>query len=273
MKIELYTIRTLTNLHVGSGEINFDIVDNQVQRDDLGRPHINSSSLKGALREHFSKNESTNKRATSYIFGPENNENIAQSGAYKFFEASLLTRPVRSNVKPYFNAITVETIEELLEQIEDFSLTVDNAIIENLKTMVDDKPDDGHAFIYEALESVKIEHIAEVTAKPPITGLENLLGSNLVLLHSQDMEKIALPVLARNYLKNGESKNLWYEEVVPKRSRFYCMIGRPNNEDAKDLEELNKFNTSFEVTLSQNVQIGANATIGYGYTKIQKATV
>jgi len=60
MKIELYTIKCLTNLHVGSGDINFNVIDNQVQRDSVTNlPNINSSSLKGAFREHFSKIDET----------------------------------------------------------------------------------------------------------------------------------------------------------------------------------------------------------------------
>ncbi len=35
MKTELYKITTLSNLHVGSGDINFDVIDNQVQRDAI----------------------------------------------------------------------------------------------------------------------------------------------------------------------------------------------------------------------------------------------
>jgi len=54
MNIDLYIIEALTNIHVGSGDINFDIIDNQVQKDAItGYPVIHSSSFKGALREHF----------------------------------------------------------------------------------------------------------------------------------------------------------------------------------------------------------------------------
>ncbi len=52
MKKNIYIIDCLTNMHVGSGETNFNIVDNQVQRDSVTEfPTINSSSLKGALRD------------------------------------------------------------------------------------------------------------------------------------------------------------------------------------------------------------------------------
>jgi len=271
MKTELYTIRTLTNLHVGSGEINFDIIDNQVQRDHLGRPHINSSSLKGALREHFSKSDSVNGRPTSYIFGPKNSDNTAQTGAYKFFEASLLTRPVRSNVKPYFNAITPETIEELQALFEDFDIVIDACIKETLSSMIATKPEEGQAFIYEASTGAKIEHIHNIETKTvDISTVEELLGANIALVHYKDMQKIALPVLARNYLISGESKNLWYEEVVPKQSKFYFVLGKPENEDAKDAQELQKFEKNFSESLDDKVQIGANATIGYGYTQIKR---
>ena len=46
-------IKTKTNLHVGNGAVNYDIVDKTVQRDSISNlPIINSSSLKGALRDY-----------------------------------------------------------------------------------------------------------------------------------------------------------------------------------------------------------------------------
>ncbi|MDE5759515.1 MAG: hypothetical protein K2I11_00795, partial [Bacteroides sp.] len=54
MKTKMYVITTMSNLHVGSGEYNMGVIDNLVQRDVLNNyPNINSSSLKGALREYF----------------------------------------------------------------------------------------------------------------------------------------------------------------------------------------------------------------------------
>lgn len=71
-----------------------------------------------------------------------------------------------------------------------------------------------------------------------------------------------LPVIARNQLKNGESKNLWYEEVVSRASVFVACIMGPNNSElfgALDLEPI--------------IQIGANASVGYGYCKFKKVTL
>ena len=67
-------------------------------------------------------------------------------------------------------------------------------------------------------------------------------------------------MIARNQLENGESKNLWYEQIVPRESVFYCIIGLGDEHSAK-FDEVWKDNL---------VQIGANATIGYGYTQFTK---
>ena len=129
MKANLYTIKTLTNLHVGSGDINFDIIDNQVQKDKC-LPIIHSSSLKGALREHFSKR---GNGFTNFIFGDENDK---KEGAISFFESKLLIRPVRSNTRAYFNATTPDIIKELIETIETFD--IDYKKLDELKSFYDE---------------------------------------------------------------------------------------------------------------------------------------
>ena len=127
MKTELYKITTLSNLHVGAGDINFDVIDNQVQRDSITKlPNINSSSLKGAFREHFSKEGEFQSNMVKYIFGPDNKSNDShQTGAYSFFEAQLLSRPVRSSHKAFFNATSPKVLKSLLETIENFGINFD----------------------------------------------------------------------------------------------------------------------------------------------------
>jgi Uncharacterized protein predicted to be involved in DNA repair (RAMP superfamily) len=66
-----------------------------------------------------------------------------------------------------------------------------------------------------------------------------------------------LPIIARNVLENGESKNLWYEQVIPAETIFYTFIQSPSGVLENELDD-------------KIVQIGANATIGYGYCKFTK---
>jgi CRISPR-associated protein Cmr4 len=53
-KIHSYLIECLSNLHVGSGDANYDVIDKKVQRDPVTNlPCIHSSGIKGAFREYF----------------------------------------------------------------------------------------------------------------------------------------------------------------------------------------------------------------------------
>ena len=73
-----------------------------------------------------------------------------------------------------------------------------------------------------------------------------------------------LPVIPRNHLENGISKNLWYEEIIPRETRFYFIT----------MVEKKCKNEQFEAYLTDNIiQIGANATIGYGYSKISSLSI
>src|SRR3712207_7893454 len=96
-------------MHVGNGDTNFNIIDNEVQRDVItGFPTINPSSLKGSLREFCQNGLSDIEIKT--IFGDEEKG----IGKYKFFGASLLSIPVRSNVRPFFRAICPLIVEEFI---------------------------------------------------------------------------------------------------------------------------------------------------------------
>lgn len=68
-----------------------------------------------------------------------------------------------------------------------------------------------------------------------------------------------LPVIARNQLDNGVSENLWYEEVVPRQAVFVVCIQSPDDQDL--IAELEK---------SVVVQLGGNATVGYGFCKFSQ---
>lgn len=266
MKTSLYTITTLSNLHVGSGDINFDIIDNQVQRDPItSLPNIHSSSLKGAFREHFTQFDANGM--INYIFGPEaSSDENHQTGAYSFFEAKLLTRPVRSNAKYFFNATSPKVIEEFLNACEMFSLALEAQLKTALEHLAKLKP--SRAFIFEDIKSVILEDETADYHPFDTTPLEGFLGKDIALFSDEAFKQLSLPVLARNQLDNGESKNLWYEEVVPKAAKFYFFIAKPENLDAKDkAQKIEGFERRFDK--EEIIQIGANKSIGYGFCKVE----
>lgn len=267
MKTSLYTITALTNLHAGSGDANFDIIDNQVQRDAITNlPNIHSSSLKGAFREHFSQFDANGM--INYIFGPESTSDEShQTGAYSFFEAKLLTRPVRSNAKYFFNATSPSVIKEVLTSCELFKIALPEDLkssLENLSKFNPTKP-----LIFEDIKGAILEDDLAEYKQFDTSKLTNFLGKDLALFSDKALKALPLPVLARNQLDKGESKNLWYEEIVPKETKFYFFIAKPTNKDTKDNEQkIEGFERRFDS--EDIIQIGANKSIGYGFCKVQE---
>ena len=100
MKAIIYKLTCLTNLHVGNGESNFDIIDNAVEKDPVtGLPTINSSGVKGALRQYFMERKIEEKIITD-IFGSEQKKSQgtgSMPGKVKFYQADLLARPARAS--------------------------------------------------------------------------------------------------------------------------------------------------------------------------------
>ncbi len=281
MVINMYKLQNITNMHVGSGGVNYDIIDNQVQKDEITNlPIIHASSLKGALREHFKKR---GNNFIEFIFGSspsdeknEEKENESKKekkdekkqtipGALVFFEAFMLTRPVRSNVKPYFNVTSPFIIKKLINYLEEFSILED--LKKELKSFYEEIKD-VKAVIFENIDDVYLEDYRAEYKQ--ISKIPSIFPENLAVLNNKAFQELSLPVVARNRLENGESKNLWYEEIVPKYSNFIFFIGRDNDEyiSKEDKDKIDKFFRSFEN--EKLYQIGANKTIGFGICKIEK---
>lgn len=262
--IELFKIKAVTNLHVGSGGTNYGIIDNTVQRDPTtGYPIIHSSSLKGALREYCAQND-FNETALDYIFGSNRKEDPGKTspGNYKFFSAHLLSVPVRSNKLPYFNGTSPQVVndfisfcdnsraglhEERKSAMNEFAHLLDGPLVF-----------DGHA--PAMLEGKNGKEGALQTSKLDI--VKSILGENPALFQNPEFDELimGLPVIARNQLENGISQNLWYEEVVPRQTLFY--FGVMHDGEYFDI---------FEKKITQRmVQIGANASVGYGFCEISK---
>ncbi|MCB0385066.1 MAG: hypothetical protein KDD43_06715, partial [Bdellovibrionales bacterium] len=90
-----------------------------------------------------------------------------------------------------------------------------------------------------------------------------ILPAPAAFFHDGDFKEICerLPVIARNQLESGISRNLFYEEVVPRQTRFVFFVERPKDHDGLH-EYLKK--------LDFRIQLGANASIGYGVCKIER---
>jgi CRISPR-associated protein Cmr4 len=267
---KFYALTALSNLHVGSGDSNFGVVDNEVQRDPVTNlPNIRASSLKGAFRE-FAEYALKDSAAIKQVFGGDVADQESFAGKVKFYEARLLGLPVRSDVRPYFIAISPLIARDLLTTAADLKVSL-NAYAETLKRIAKETKalvsGDKPAF----LESLDLK--AE-PAQNAFDALKPLLGDHIAVIPDQAFGELAkeLPTIARNQLDNGISKNLFYEEVLPRETRLWFMLGVPSDDylHDEDREELNSRFALFEnALLNDNPQVGANASIGYGLTKIK----
>jgi CRISPR-associated protein Cmr4 len=272
MNTDLYKIELITNMHVGSGDISYDIIDNKVQRDPVnGYPTINPSSLKGALREHFVKEKSDDNLINS-IFGHGDDGSIGTGQAkYRFFNANLLFYPVRTDVEPYILGTSIDILKEFVQHLKDFSLNCDNEIIVEYNkgiNSLNNKLTGKKAILVNGKKFQSIEWAEDILVDKvdniePLKIIEDIIGKDKSVIVFENMKEILeeLPIIARNKLNNGLSENLWYEEIVPKKTIFYFYV-------LKDEVDKNH-NERFEELLNSNlIQIGGNATIGYGYTSI-----
>ncbi len=223
MNTHVFLITAKTNLHVGdeSGS-TFSVIDNAIQRDPLTKlPCINSSSLKGAIKEFCVHEKLSNIKK---LFGSDVDEagktvhNNSQKGSVIFFDAKLLLMP-QQNDENLFHYITCkEVIEQMNEKISLFD--------KNL-----------HYKDPQTYNGRKVETV----------------NSDVFFDSCSDDN---LPIIARNVLENGESKNLWYEQILPAETVLYTIIQEEGNELKQALD-------------GKIIQIGANATIGYGYCEFK----
>lgn len=272
-----FTIESRTNLHVGSGKANYGVIDNLVQRDPTFQyPVIHASSLKGGIKEHCHGMNSASLNIKT-VFGSEkvngkSKHDDSQTGAYKFFDAQLLSMPVRCDKRAFIHITCPNILEDLYGALPD-SDPIKNQL-NAIKSIISDNCASnavkGYCF-HPELNGATIEDF-DITATFDDT-IARLFGNSLIRIFKYDVvllqnrifnrltNDLHLPVIARNYLENGESKNLWYEQVVPRLSRFWSRCLHPEGDMLfKDV--------LFEHTAL--VQLGANGSVGYGYCSFSK---
>lgn len=282
---KLYTITALTNLHPGSGDANYGVVDNLIQRDPIDElPVIHSSSIKGSLREFvkFKAVQRTNNqdnagdKMITALFGSSTKEQKeVQAGSLRFLEAFMIGLPVRANDRPYYIAIAPTVIKRLLD-INDLLTTP--LEMEKLQKLASFDADEG--IFAESVNNTMIEdEMVSVLSSDYVEALsvlKPLLGDvPLAMIGDKTFKTFCtdLPVIARNQLENGVSKNLFYEQVLPRQTKLAFVIGYPSKslvhpDDKNDFDHwISVFNT--DVT-TDTPQIGANASIGYGVCKIEE---
>ena len=255
MKTEFYKIKCITNMHVGSGEANYSIVDREVEKDEVtGYPVIQSSGLKGALRKAYTNME--DKEKAKEIFGAETDVNGGNPGSHKFLDAMFISRPMRvykSSRFPFLPTFSIASLNQYLERLSVFGKN--HYGTEKLP----DVDFGDNAFLTNVDEEILIE--GEPTGKIPdevqclLEKFTDVLGEHFAI--AKCFDEYDLPIISRNRLKEGKKGiALWYEEVVPHESVFFFGVVYPDDAE--------------KMTMPSVVQIGGNASTGCGFAKITK---
>ena len=261
----LYRIECLTNLHVGNGDVNYSIIDNEVQRDAVltDTPIIHSSGVKGALRDHFKKVPAVKDRIDE-IFGADGKDGGETTpGAYKFFDAFCLARPLRitstgRSSTAYVPGVSLAGFRDYLRFLNGVGITRWEIPGEDPFAAGANNPARAQMLVNGVPGQVWVEGNKASNVNHLDTGLETALEALVgpVYALAPRLDDYPLPMIARNVLNNGISKNVWYEEFVPHSSIFYTVIMTPD--------------TACDLTFPQIVQFGGNASVGYGYCRVKE---
>ena len=289
MKAEMLVIKCITNLHIGTSGSAYGEIKNEVEKDAvLGTPVIPGSGIKGALRDFWKVD---NKDNIVSIFGSEaeeTNENEkGKKGNCRFVSGQLLFRAMRVSMGncAYCLVTTPELIKMMLETIESFQIELsdnddeksDNAdekieklktAFSNIKTELNNLSDQVTAGIVgkenDSIKEVEGYQIKKVeTSENELYKFLLKLSESVpvVIMKTEFFQMIDLPIVARNYLENGKSSNLWYEEFVPHQSYFYSVLLWEQEEKAIFLDFIKGI-------CKQPVAFGGNNSVGYGYCKM-----
>lgn len=277
-EVALFGIRALSNLHVGSGSENYGIIDNLVQRDAAtGFPCIHASSLKGALRE-YCRNYAKGAVDVDVIFGKDKKgtdrdkdgnapgEEQFVQGKYRFLQADLLSIPLRGYERPYYNAACPWLLTNLGTQLRLFRKALPKDWISPLVKALNR---DGVHFEAGNM-NVDLDEIALSpggTLPQHLDEAKTCIGEAIAVLQDEHFVELVsdyrLPVIARNNLEDGRSSNLWYEQVLPRETRLAFFVLYPKGEaNQKEFDAFKKAITGYPV------QIGANASVGYGFCEL-----
>lgn len=280
MKVALLKAKCITNLHIGTSGNVYGDIKSEVEKDSvLATPIIPSSGIKGALREFWRANDARGTSIT--IFGSDAEEkNQNKKGNCKFVSGQLLFRPMRVSKGDYAYCLvtTPELLQVMIDTIDSFQIKLnlqskknikdlESALIEIRKELSENKGQvvagivnkDSHSIMEVEGYDVKETQNKENDLYKILLEISD--GIPVVIMRTDFFRMIDLPIIARNYLKDGKSTNLWYEEFVPHQSYFYFPV-------LWEKEETEIFSNFIEEISKQPIAFGGNNSVGYGYCTI-----
>lgn len=296
-KAKPFYLMCQTSLHCGSGG-DLGLVDLPIQRErHTDFPKIESSSLKGGLREAFEEELGRNDERISLAFGPDDGGDHA--GALGFTDARLLLFPVKS-MKGVFAWITCPAVLErlqadlkLTETKLDFSVPAAFSTPKGCKLFIKDNKVvlEEYTFSITTKDDQDCTNLASKIAEKVIPNGEEYnywrdkVITDLVVLGDEEFRDFVVhstEVITRTKINNEtgtvQTGALFTEEYLPPETVLYSLaltspVFKEKSEekgkfqgDSQD-DEAVKVMDFFVTNLPPVIQLGGNATIGKGIVR------
>jgi len=285
-KPRIITLLAETFLHPGTGQ-STGVIDLPIQRErHTNFPMIQSTGLKGSLRDLAEQKWGKGSKDIEVIFGPDAQGADRGAGALAITDARILAFPVRS-LQHVFVWITCPMVLTRLKR--DFALAQISRSIPEKKVsetkckVAKDNSFDSPLVLEEIsleIEDERINGIAdEIANLCPDAQVGKAIKERLVLVSDNDFKyfvSYATQVSARIKLTdNKTSENLWYEETLPPETIMYTLVlaNKPRNGGAEGVtnasEVMNKIETELFAESKGYIQIGGNETVGQGWCSVR----
>ncbi|MGI6393637.1 MAG: type III-B CRISPR module RAMP protein Cmr4 [bacterium] len=283
-----FFMRVISPLHLGTGA-DIGIIDMPIQREKhTNFPKVESSSLKGALRENFELNLKDQADLIKLTFGPEKGDTHA--GAFSVTDATTLFFPVKSAKGIYALITCHEVLAKYNEHCGILNAAeppFDNKELGSLKDLNEAKciPFNLDALAINNNKNVILEEYAFEVEQKTAGSIQkhfSFLDTDKMLIVSnetfRDFVTLSTEVITRNKIDNKTGTvargALFSEEYLPPETILFSLLqnGPINVKDKgsipEDLENDKKVQEFLINNFPEVFQLGGNATIGKGIVKV-----
>ena len=289
---ELLVMYAISPVHAGSGQ-SVGVVDLPIQRErHTGWPHIQSSGMKGALRDWFRRYYENNphvewekakdqaENLAKRVFGREEGSGggDGHAGAISVTDARLLAFPVRSDIAPFVHVTCPSVLERLLRDVKLCSDEPDCSVPE-----IDGDDSVSITGTFGKSEIVLEDLVVAVSENTEISGtLKGLFAKlapqakRLLLISDANFSflvKTATEVQPHIAIKfeTGTTKDgsLRYQELLPADSLLYSLVFFSAERILENPAGTDVVKGWVKEAIGSHIQVGGDMTLGRGLMEVQ----
>ena len=278
--VDVYIVQALTDLHAGTGSEYTRNIDKVIQRDYAGIPVVKGSGVKGALRGHVQNVLSQEEiNALFGAFIPREEQQSVDGRTKKFIASSLYLSDMQmvavacnfNDQFPYVLATCPMLLQRAANAIDlSASDTSPGTYTDSVLRVGDMRTQlqkcGGGVYAQDAndfsLAKAVIEKLKALGVFSDAFPMAVVSDANFIC----DVLPNSLPVVARNSLQRGISKNLWFEEYVPAASIFMSQVAYHDKSAGKVAALRNRLDTRAGNGWTPPVRMGGGKSVGKGET-------